>query len=96
MNRRMSSSTRGGSVKLTTSTFEVGDEGWGSLNISLKMGDAKERKILWTRKSRLSVPWVLRSMTSPSGQLNISSEVIVTMRRRELWKRQGTRPAIKV
>ena len=47
------------------------------VNISLKMGDEKDRKDLWTRKSRLSLPWVAERITSPSGQLNISSEFMM-------------------
>ena len=57
---------------------------WGILNMSLKTGDAKDRKNLWTRKSRVSVPWVLRSITSPSGQLNISPELMVEVRK--VWR----------
>ena len=75
MYRRMSSKARGGSATSTTSApFEAVGEGFGSLNMSLKTGDEKDRKGLWTRKSRLSVPWVARRITSASGQLNISSD----------------------
>ena len=69
--------------------FEGTDEGWGVLNMSLKTGDEMERMSLWTRKSRLSVPWVARRITSPSGQLNISSDMM-PVAGEELWKRRDT------
>jgi len=89
MSRRMSSSARGGSVTLTTSApSRAGNGDWGFLNISLKMGDEMDRMALWTRKSHSSVlsivgPFsvrVARRITSPSGQLNISSESMLAVR----------------
>ena len=78
MNRRIRSTARGGStMSMMGMLLEVAEEGWEMLNMSLKTGDAKDRKILWTRKSRLSEPWAARSITSPSGQLNISSEFMM-------------------
>ena len=61
------------------SISEVGVSGWGIVDMSLKTGDEKDRKSLWTRKSRVSSPWVLHSITSPSGQLNISPEFMVVI-----------------
>ena len=55
MNRRVRSKTRGGSTTSIMLMFGDTDEGWECLNISLKTEDAKERKNLWTRKSRLLV-----------------------------------------
>ena len=81
MSRKMSSRARGGSLRSTISTSDSADdeEGWGIANMSLKTGDVKDRKNLWTRKSRLSAPWVLRSITSPSGQLKVSLGFMVVM-----------------
>ena len=76
MKRMMASTARGGSATSMVSTRPgADDEGCASWNISLKTGDVRERRSLWTLKSRLSLPWVAHRITSPSGQLSVSSEL---------------------
>ena len=73
-------------------SLKVAGEGFGTFEHISKMSDAKDGKNRWTWKSRLSDSRVLRSINVPSGQLNISSEFTVAVRRRERWnERQGPR-----
>jgi len=44
--------------------------------MSLKTGDAKERKSLWTQKSRLSVSWVARNILTVSIQLPLPAPTL--------------------